>query len=299
MSIPIIVNIASQVYCAGTTNSFCKSIALCILKYLLDVSVFCPNSAPSPLMMLLSALSHSCKPITKYGLYTMVSELSGLIFLPAVSISNLVVSPSARLFTTCRLSSNEVGNMIGIPVCSVEFKGLLSHFEPIPELGAFNIADLFRGISNYYPAFENEIWKLSKDKFFIVKVNDSYYVDSLHKLDTLLPYRDNQIEIICVTELDGKALAIGLGVGLLAVSIFTGIGITTFGLLGVSLIFSSLYKTPKQDNKAEKQDKKSIVFSGTINTTGGGQCLPIAFGENWLGSIVASAYITSESRSVN
>lgn len=188
--------------------------------------------------------------------------------------------------------------MIEIPICRIEFKGLLSQFETITELGAFTIADLFRGIANYYSDFEKKVWELSKDKYFVITVNGEFYVDNVNKLNVLIPYRYNEVTITALALLEGKAASIALGVGLLAVSVFTGVGITTFGLLGLSLIFTSLYKPPKT-NTNEKTDKRSVVFSGTINTTGGGQPLPLVFGEGWVGSIVASAFISPQRRSVN
>lgn len=188
--------------------------------------------------------------------------------------------------------------MLNIPICKVEFKGLLSQFETIPELGAYTIADLFRGIANYYDNFERCIWEFNADKFFVITINNEFYVEDVNKLNVLLPYRKNEVTIQALTVLEGKAASIALGVGLLAVAVFTGVGITTFGLLGLSLIFSAIYKPPKT-NINDKTDKRSVNFSGTINTTGGGQCLPLVFGEAWTGSIVASAYISPQRRSIN
>ena len=188
--------------------------------------------------------------------------------------------------------------MLDIPVCRIEFKGLLSQFETIEELGAYTIADLFRGVSNYYPDFERAIWEHSQTKHFIININGDFYVDDINKLGVLFPYRKNEITITCLDVLEGKAASIALGVGLLAVAVFTGVGITTFGLLGLSLIFSSIYKPPKTSTN-DKTDKRSVNFSGTINTTGGGQVLPLLFGEVWTGSIVASAFISPQRRSVN
>ena len=188
--------------------------------------------------------------------------------------------------------------MLTIPICRVEFKGLLSQFETIEELGAYTIADLFRGISNYYSDFERSVWEYSQDKFFMITVNDEFFVDDINKLNVLFPFSKNHVTVNCLEVLEGKTASIALGVGLLAVAIFTGVGITTFGLLGLSLIFSSIYKPPKT-NTNDKTDKRSVNFSGTINTTGGGQCLPLIFGEVWTGSIVASAFISPQRRSVN
>lgn len=191
-----------------------------------------------------------------------------------------------------------------IAVCEIYFSGRLSIYKNIPQLGAFSIADLIRGICTYYPDFQSKIYELSNTETirFIIRVNDEFYVSCVEDVHILLPYEHNKVEIIAVDSLHGDAVP-WLAGGLLIAAAFTGVGIlgissVSLGLAGISLVASQLFKSPKVDTSKEKTDKRSANFSGTINTTGGGQPLAIVCGEAWVGSVVASGSISPESKPV-
>lgn len=190
-----------------------------------------------------------------------------------------------------------------IPVCKIVFKGYLKDYGEIT-LGAFNVCDMIRGMCANYPDFERDVWTLdNQGKKFVVRVNKQFNITSLEDATYILPYALNDVEFTCVDDLQGKdILPIALGVGLIALA-FTGVGIlgisgTTFGLLGATLVASTIFKSPKVKAESGSADKKSNNFTGVVNTVGGGQPLPLVFGEAWIGSIVASAYIYPEERAL-
>lgn len=191
-----------------------------------------------------------------------------------------------------------------IPLCKVVFDGRLSDYEDILEIGAYSTADLVRGICNYYPDFESTIWDLSNTANIklVIEINGEFTISSVEDVHIFYPYRTNVIKITALDSLQGNVGKFIAG-GLLIAAAFTGVGFlgissVSLGIIGLSLVGSSIYKAPKVD-KEKDPDKRSANFSGTINTTGGGQPLPIVTGEAWIGSIVASGYITPESKPVN
>jgi predicted phage tail protein len=167
------------------------------------------------------------------------------------------------------------------------------------EIAGNNVRTIISGISANYPDFPQRIYNIYVDDTHSVEV----VVNGVHvqNLDSyMFDSPQNKVELVVCDVYAGEGtLGIIAGVGLIALA-FSGIGILgipsiTLGLLGASLLFSSIFKTPKTDRK-EKTDKRSVNFSGTLNTTGGGQPLPLVFGEAWSGSIVVSAFITPEER---
>jgi predicted phage tail protein len=169
------------------------------------------------------------------------------------------------------------------------------------EIAGNNVRTIVSGISANYPDFPQRLYNLYvKDTCSVEVVVNGAHIQNVDSYVLISPH--NEIEIVvCDVYAGGNTLGIVAGVGLIALA-FTGIGILgipsiTLGLLGASLLFSSIFKTPKTDPK-EKTDKRSVNFSGTLNTTGGGQPLPVVFGEAWSGSIVVSAFITPEERGI-
>ena len=164
----------------------------------------------------------------------------------------------------------------------------------IETLGAYTIGDMLRGIACYYPEFQSKVLNLNSTHLFKIRVNGEFTATELEDLNVLLPYEQNEVYIEALPIGAGNIAKIGLGVGLLVAGL-SGVGIlglsaTTIGLLGASLVFSSIFKQPKTDTNT-KTDKRSVNFGGVINSTGGGQVLPLVFGEMAIGSIVVSAQI--------
>lgn len=182
-----------------------------------------------------------------------------------------------------------------IPIVKIVFVNELQKFNNIEELGAYTVNDAIRGIRAWYPEFEIEILKLQQQGYgFRILINSEYLVFDLEDLNVLLPYEKNTIEIIPTITGQGNVGKIILGVGIATGLGFLGvISWTAVGLLGASLVFSSIFKHP-QTNTDEEAEKRSTVFTGAINTTNSGNCLPLCFGECWVGSIVASAHITPD-----
>lgn len=155
------------------------------------------------------------------------------------------------------------------------------------------------GINANYPEFQRRIYNIYTEAGNSVElVVNGEHIQNLENFVFTEPMNNVEI-IVCDIYAGGNTLGIIAGIGLIALA-FTGVGIlgisaTTIGLLGASLLFSNIFKSPKTDTK-EKTDKRSANFSGTVNTTGGGQPLPLVFGEAWVGSIIVSAFITPEER---
>lgn len=179
----------------------------------------------------------------------------------------------------------------------VEFSDNLA-LAPIPKLAAYNIADLMRGISLYYPEFEQKVLTLGKSHQFKISVNGEFVATDEYDLQVFLPYEENIVVISALPVGSGRVVA---GVGLLALGLsgvgLLGLSATTVGLLGASLVFTSIFKHPKT-NSDTKSDKRSVNFSGVVNSQGSGQCLPLCFGKVSVGSIVISGQIVPYDSSV-
>lgn len=220
-------------------------------------------------------------------------------------IHYVTINITVNIFTTMntlQITATEALTS-SIPIVSVEFSEQF-HLEAIPKLGAYNLADVLRGVQSWYPEFQPKVFELSsKGYVFRALVNTEYLVCDIDDMGVLMPYQLNTIYIDVLPVGSGNIGKIGLGVGLaLAGGVFglgfLGLSSGAVGLLGASLVFSTLFKHPRTDAK-ERNDKRSFNFSGTINSTGGGQCLPLAFGNDvTLGSLVASAQIIPQSESV-
>jgi predicted phage tail protein len=195
-----------------------------------------------------------------------------------------------------------IENLQLIPLSQISFKSEESLPYEDLEIAACNIINLMSGINANYPDFQRRIYNIYTEENSSVEIIiNGEHIQNLETFEFNQPF--NKVEIIkCNIYAGGNTLGIIAGVGLVALA-FTGVGIlgisaTTVGLLGASLLFSSIFKSPKTDTK-EKTDKRSVNFSGTVNTTGGGQPLPVVFGEAWTGSIVISAFITPEERGLS
>ncbi|MEM7578301.1 MAG: hypothetical protein AAF316_00355 [Cyanobacteria bacterium P01_A01_bin.80] len=183
---------------------------------------------------------------------------------------------------------------------SIEFCETLG-FEKIDSLGVYKISEIFQAINQRYPQWKNKVMRLFKQGYsFQILVNGEFICRDMADLNLLLPYEKNEITISALPMVAGKDfLNVGLGVGLVVAGLsgvaLLGFSATSVGLFGASLVFSSLFKHPNTDANRqddENEDQKSVNFSGTINTTGGGQTLPLVFGKDVvIGSIVASAQI--------
>ncbi len=200
--------------------------------------------------------------------------------------------------------------MQDIPIVSVEFSDEFE-LDNIPRLGAYSIADVFRGVKHRYPNFQSKILYFVRNNHqFNVVLNGEYYVSDIDELNILLPYQENIIRIEAVPVLQGDVGKAVLGVGLLVASVGFGVGIlglsvTSTMLLGASLVFSTVFKHPQSKGRSTEQETEekvntSVNFTGVINTIRSGQSLPLAFGQDVpLGSIVVSAEIVPHTMSVN
>jgi len=143
---------------------------------------------------------------------------------------------------------------------------------------------------------------------FVVQVGDRQISEALLPL----PSEGQRIDITPILQgADTKGiLQIVAGVALIAVGValaFTGVGafLGTYaatiglqvGLLGVALALGGVARlmmsTPGLDSKDEKKQRASYAFSGVVNTSGQGQCVPVFFGEMIIGSAVVSAGMES------
>lgn len=184
--------------------------------------------------------------------------------------------------------------------CNIRISGFSTTYEEFT-LAAYHLKDCLEGIKFRYPSIPIEVGNaLNGGYAIVILINGELAVntDLLKDFDLSQEYL---IEIFPAMELEGKALGIVAGVALAATGLagvgFLGLSATSVGLLGASLLFSSIFNTPKSDTK-QKSEKRSINFSGTINTIGTSPC-PLLFGcQVGCGSIVVSADISSESRSV-
>lgn len=192
--------------------------------------------------------------------------------------------------------------MNDIPIVEIHFSSEFD-LDVIPELGAYSVSDMVCGIQYYYPDFQAKVLDLAKQGYiFKINLNDEYIVGEIDDLKVLLPYQYNKVRLDAIAVGDGNIAKIGLGVGLLVAGLsgvgLLGLSATTIGLMGASLVFTSLFKHPKSDTKT-KTEKRSVNFAGVVNSTGGGQPLPLAFGVDvMIGSIVASAQIVPQTESV-
>ncbi len=98
----------------------------------------------------------------------------------------------------------------------------------------------------------------------------------------------------------GTAGAVGLSAGL-GTSIFGGVTWGTVALLGTAIALSGisilLTPTPKTDDVA-KSELSSFLFSGPVNTTKEGVCVPLGYGRLIVGSVVVSAGLYTEKLAV-
>lgn len=201
-----------------------------------------------------------------------------------------------------RVKSIMIENLQLLPLNQIIFKDkeLLPYADI--EIAGNSPRSIIAGISANYPDFQYRIYNIYvEDTRSVELVVNGEHIQNLETFVFNSPV--NTVEfIVCEVYAGGNTLGLIAGIGLIALA-FTGVGIlgisaTTIGLLGASLLFSSIFKSPKTDTK-EKTDKRSVNFSGTLNTTGGGQPLPLIFGEAWAGSIIVSAFITPEERGLS
>lgn len=190
----------------------------------------------------------------------------------------------------------------------VKFGGLLSEFnerqvDGFP-ISGYSVAEVLRGLAHSITTFDQTIYKLLIDGYsLLIKVNEQPLNEPLDRIGVFDHTIENKLTISTAIQVEGEeTLGIVAKVGLIGLAFtgvgFLGISVTTFGLLGASLVASSIFKSPKVDTK-EKNDKRSVNFSGVVNVIGSGTPLPLVFGQVWTGSIVASAYISTDRRSVN
>lgn len=194
--------------------------------------------------------------------------------------------------------------MLRQPEVEVIFKGLFEDSFPPLTLYALNPYDTIQGIYHNYDSFGVDIYNfLINGVSFSVTLNDKP-IRTIEEYKQNFTKRKNTLIISSVVDLQGGDIGnILLGVGFLALA-FTGIGVlgisaTTFGLLGASLLFSSVFKSPKS-NVTQAPEKRSVNYGSTINVVGGSPVVPLCFGTGvYCGSIVVSAFLTSDSRSVS
>lgn len=184
--------------------------------------------------------------------------------------------------------------MQDIPICHVTFSNNFD-LPPIPELGAYSIKDLFLGIGHIYPEFKDKVISFSANHTFAISINGEIDQNiQIEDLSVLLTSQVSDVYLQAIPVGSGNVGKVILGVGILALGL-TGVGLlglsaTTTGLLGASLVFNSIFKHPKTDNKKEA-DKQSFNHNGVINSVGGGQALPLLFGRMNIGSIVVSEQV--------
>jgi len=182
-----------------------------------------------------------------------------------------------------------------IPIVRVEFSAEFG-FDAIPQLGAYSVADALNGVKHWYPEFTTKVFELtSKGYLFAIVINQEHLQRAMDDLGTLDKEKSDFIKIIAYQQGAGDTLgSIALGVGFLALGLsgvgLLGISATSFALMGASLLFSSIFKHPKTDNK-QRNDKRSVNFTGVVNVTGGGTVVPLVFGQMAIGSIVVSGEI--------
>jgi hypothetical protein len=184
---------------------------------------------------------------------------------------------------------------------TITFSGELSSYQPI-EVFAFHCLDALNAIKYIYPDLEGLIYNLFDTGIGIILKVNGVVLESTPSLLDAFNEDIVEIEIGTIVNPQGNVgkFVIGIGLGVLAISGvgLLGLSTTALGLLGASLVFSSVFKVPKSDTTKEP-DKRSINFSGTVNTVGGSQPVPLIFGQEvWCGSIVISADITPVARSV-
>lgn len=184
----------------------------------------------------------------------------------------------------------------------INLQGMLQDYGNI-EMSGYSVSEVYRGISHCIPEFEKRVYSLILEGYaLLIKVNGEPLSKSIDDITVFSGQLENEMSISIALSLEGNSLGIIAGIGLIALAAtgvgILGVGAVTWGLLGVSLIFSSIFKTPTTDNKDTPNDKRSVNFSGVNNVVGSGSCLPLAFGQVWIGSIVISAYVASDRRSL-
>ena len=189
-----------------------------------------------------------------------------------------------------------------IPTVTIEFSSEFE-LETIPVLGAYSVSDALNGIKHLHSTFATKVLELAQRGYlFGIVVNESQLQRELEDITLFDLQENNYLKIIAYPQGAGNTLTnIALGVGFLALGLsgvgLLGISATSFALMGASLLFSSIFKHPKTDTK-QRNDKRSVNFTGVVNVTGGGGVAPLVFGEMAIGSIVVSGEIVPYETSV-
>jgi hypothetical protein len=174
------------------------------------------------------------------------------------------------------------------------------------EIKPYSLVDLFSAVRQIYPSYNILIYEgLQKGyDFELIGSFDGIYweamtIQQLENIETFTKILELRLDMFPIGA--GTVGRIALGVGLLGLGLagvgLLGISSTTLALAGGSLLFTSIFKHPKTDTK-KNNEKRSINFSGVINTTGAGVIAPLVFGEVSIGSIVASASIVPYDASI-
>lgn len=107
--------------------------------------------------------------------------------------------------------------------------------------------------------------------------------------------RDEVIKIIPATAGSKRGIIQTIiGAALIVVGIYTGqLWIVQFGIaLTAGGVAQMLAPTPKYAAGSDEEQKQSYIFSGAVNTTAQGNCVPIGYGRMVVGSQVISMGIT-------
>ena len=168
------------------------------------------------------------------------------------------------------------------------------------KLGVNNAREAIALLSAQIKGFRQDIVKFNRH--YRVMVNDEH-----RDIDTVdNPSRGKCIRIIPAIEGSGNGAKFIAGIVLVAVGLYisggtlgtgSGIGgtIASYGiLLMLGGVVGMLFEPSKSSNESNSDSKQSYIFSGTVNTTGQGNQVPIAYGQLRVGSQVISAGISSE-----
>ena len=164
------------------------------------------------------------------------------------------------------------------------------------KLGVNNTREAIALLSAQIKGFRQDIIKFNRH--YRVMVNEEHRdVDTVDN-----PSRGKCIRIIPAIEGSGNGAKFIAGIVLVAVG-YMAAGVTggssmalvPYGyMLMLGSVVGMLFEPSKSSNESNSDSKQSYIFSGTVNTTGQGNQVPIAYGQLRVGSQVISAGISSE-----
>jgi predicted phage tail protein len=147
-----------------------------------------------------------------------------------------------------------------------------------------------------YPGFRKDFLEAGR---WAILIDDELADPSLEETCNVMAPIGKTVQF--VPEIEGEYFLGALLLTTLFPALTTAIGSTATGILGgllvtglligVSLLFAQKPKKLQASDNAAKQN--SYSFSGPANVTAQGVPVPVVYGRAWVGSVVASASITT------